>query len=257
MAGRDLGASLSLAREMGPERSADPAPGRTLANWPSLGPLPRHSWVTTGPPCPWAQSALPVRARQGGLSSSADGKAATQRGKGTAPRPHSHAGGLRLHVQPPHADMASPSEPGVGSGPGVPRLHLEGFLGVTDSEQGQQQSPGPVACSDVCLLPEAGACTAARPKQPSQGREAGSAGLCLARVGGILVLTPFCCSGRFGGPRSLQHQLQSPITSHSAHLLPSGCQDFFNIPEREGGTMTLRAPHSSCNSALEGTQGQA
>lgn len=134
------GASLSLAQEMGPERCADPAPGRTLANWPSLRPLPRNSWVMTGPPCPCAQSALPVRARQGGLSSSADGKAATQRGEGTAPRPHSHAGGLRLHVQPPDADMASPSEPGV------PRLHLEGFLGVTDSEQGQQQSPGPVAC---------------------------------------------------------------------------------------------------------------
>lgn len=118
-----------------------------------------------------------------------------------------------------------------------------------------RRAPGPSVCGEVCLLIENRSPEWPRTGAPFSKAEDGSAGLCLARPGGILVLSPFRSSGGFGGHYSVQKELQGPLASHSAYLLPSGRQNFFNIPEKEGGTETFLGCFAS--RALEGTPGQA
>lgn len=135
-------------------------------------------------------------------TSSEDRKTEAQRGKVTCPRPHSCSLGGSGRAQTVRASRSPlrrrpPTAEGPSPQPGGYALTHSDSRGKED-----RRAPGPRVCSEVCLLIENRSPEWPRTGAPFSKAEDGSAGLCIAGPGGILVLSPFCSSGGCGGHRS-------------------------------------------------------
>lgn len=163
--------------------------------------------VCSSRPCPSQGHSFLCRREGRGSAGQRDLPKATQPGRrpGT-PRPA------------PARGQASSCERGAGGGPGVLRLHLEGFLGVPDAEPGRTAEPEARHRQAMSVYCQKLAC-AQRPGRgsPLQGRRQGQRGSVLPGWVGSSSSPPSAAVVDLGAPAAsnTSSRAPSPATRHT------------------------------------------
>lgn len=198
--------SLCLARGPGPMVGAAPTPKRTVAEWPSL--LAEHIQATPTRSKPCLPALTPDRPPP--LVSSCDGKAASEELRDLPRAPGHSQEGLRPPAASSHRHSrqvwARPLCGGAAEGQRRTKVlqHPQVVPGThSDSRtRDNKKAPDPPSPGDVFIDRKQASLGGSQSEASSGRQEMGSAGLGLARMSGILVLTPFWSRRGFGVPCS-------------------------------------------------------